>query len=152
MADAENLKLDELAEQTGVSPRTVRYYVQRGLLPAPAFKGKDSAYGREHMVRLRAIKRMQEQFLPLDAIQEALGQRSLDQIEALSSGRDAIAPVAPVVRPRAPVLWERLSLAPGLELHVADDATEEVKELAQRIRELAAPTRGRPDGRGGAKR
>src|SRR5687767_15979968 len=30
----EALKLDELAERAGVAPRTVRYYVQRGLLPA----------------------------------------------------------------------------------------------------------------------
>ena len=49
-------KLEELARAAGTSPRTVRYYVQRGLLPAPAFRGKDTAYGPEHLVRLRAIR------------------------------------------------------------------------------------------------
>ena len=57
-----------LAELGGVTRRTVRYYVQRGLLPAPAFRGKDTAYGPEHLVRLRAIRRLQEAFFPLDAI------------------------------------------------------------------------------------
>lgn len=76
-------KLEELAAEAGVSPRTVRYYVQRGLLPAPEFRGKDTAYGREHLLRLRAVKRLQEASLPLDEIQVRLGgatERDLEKI------------------------------------------------------------------------
>src|SRR4051794_23523163 len=116
--DAETFKLDELAEQAGVSSRTVRYYVQRGLLPGPTFRGKDSSYSREHVIRLQAIKRMQEQYLPLDAIQEALAERTLAQIERLADGRDSlstppVATPAPVVveAPRS-VSWQRVPLAP----------------------------------------
>lgn len=65
-------KLEELAAAAGVSSRTVRYYVQRGLLPAPEFRGKDTAYSREHLLRLHAIKRLQEAHLPLDEIQVRL--------------------------------------------------------------------------------
>ena len=43
-------KLDELAERAGVSARTVRYYVQRGLVPAPEFRGPETAYGPEHVL------------------------------------------------------------------------------------------------------
>src|SRR4051794_14921073 len=74
-------KLDELATAAGVSPRTVRYYVQRGLLPGPAFKGKDTAYSAEHLVRLKAIKALQDRFLPLDVIQIELARRSLAELE-----------------------------------------------------------------------
>ncbi len=69
-------KLHELAEEAGVSPRTVRYYVQRGLLPAPEFRGKDTAYGQEHLLRLHAIKRLQQTHLPLDEIQDRLAHAS----------------------------------------------------------------------------
>lgn len=65
-------KLQELADEAGIAPRTVRYYVQRGLLPAPEFRGKDTAYGREHLLRLQVIKRLQQAHLPLDEIQSHL--------------------------------------------------------------------------------
>ena len=62
-------KLDELAAAAGVSARTVRYYVQRGLLPAPVFRGRDTVYSDAHLIRLQAIRRLQDRFLPLDEIQ-----------------------------------------------------------------------------------
>lgn len=82
----ETYKLDELARAAGTSARTVRYYVQRGLLRAPAFKGKDTAYGHEHLVRLRAIRKLQDAFFPLDAIAAELEQRSDAEIERIADG------------------------------------------------------------------
>ena len=78
-------KLGELAQAAGTSPRTVRYYVQRGLLPPPAFRGKDSAYAREHLLRLRAIRRLQEAYLPLDAIAAELEGKTAEQIERIAA-------------------------------------------------------------------
>ena len=46
-------KLDDLAAAAGVSPRTVRYYVQRGLLPAPPFRGR-APLVRRNLYRLCA--------------------------------------------------------------------------------------------------
>lgn len=134
-------KLDELAKAAGTSPRTVRYYVQRGLLPPPVFRGKDSAYSREHLVRLRAIRRLQEAYLPLDAIAAELEGKSLDAIEALGRAGN-VPPPQPAVPPRAPVgsavapsatVWRRFAIARGLELHVADDAPAEARALAESI-------------------
>jgi len=146
-------KLPELAEEAGVSARTVRYYVQRGLLPAPAFKGRDTVYGPEHLTRLKAIKRLQERFLPLDAIQVELARLSPAELEALAEGKDgggptppmrpliAAAPVAPGVPhgrhlPR-PARWERWELLPGLELHLSDQADARTRELAEWLRTQA---------------
>lgn len=77
-------KLAELAAAVGVSPRTVRYYVQRGLLPAPPFRGPDTVYGEEHLLRLKAIRALQAKFLPLDAIQVELARLTPDALRALA--------------------------------------------------------------------
>lgn len=77
-------KLEELAAEAGVSPRTVRYYVQRGLLPAPEFRGKDTAYGREHLLRLLAVKQLQQAHMPLDEIQVRLAGASIADLERIA--------------------------------------------------------------------
>jgi DNA-binding transcriptional MerR regulator len=153
--DADSFKLDELAHAAGTSPRTVRYYVQRGLLPGPAFRGKDTAYTREHLVRLRAIRRLQERFLPLDAIQVELARLGPADLERLADGKpftlateDAAAPL-PLPLPHPGPLphvapppsssstwtrWTRRELAPGLEIALAEDAPPEARALAEEIR------------------
>ncbi|WP_438028397.1 helix-turn-helix domain-containing protein [Sorangium sp. So ce233] len=137
-------KLDELAVEAGVAPRTVRYYVQRGLLPAPEFRGKDTAYGREHLARLRAIKVLQQAHLPLEEIQARLAGAGVDEIEriarlategppraaaALCPGPDP-APPAPGAGPARGERWERVEIADGVELHVRSDAPERSRRIA----------------------
>jgi DNA-binding transcriptional MerR regulator len=101
---------DELADLGGVSRRTVRYYVQEGLIPAPLGVGRGRHYGRLHLERLLDVKARQEAGL------------SLDDIRA----RRAPAPAGGRPDPRLPphlprTTWRRLQLAPGVELHVAHD-------------------------------
>ena len=155
-------KLAQLAGRAGLAPRTVRYYVQRGLLPAPVFRGADTTYNEEHLLRLKAIRRLQERFLPLDAIQVELQRLSPDSIRALAEGGDAppLAAAPPTRhgenRPRdssasAPEptrataadspAWERWQLAPGLELHVSQAADARSRALADKLRDLAKRSR-----------
>ncbi|MCP3168770.1 helix-turn-helix domain-containing protein [Myxococcus qinghaiensis] len=145
-------KLAELAEEAGVSPRTVRYYVQRGLLPAPPFRGPDTVYGEEHVVRLKAIRVLQAWFLPLDAIQAELQRLSLDELRKLAESdvtptpptygptsptdSQIVAPPATGPRPTTTTRYQRWELIPGLELHVADSADAKVRALAERVRAL----------------
>jgi DNA-binding transcriptional MerR regulator len=102
--------IDELADLGGVSRRTVRYYVQEGLLPAPLGVGRGRHYDRSHLDRLLHVKAEQE------------AGRSLDDIRArrrpLSDDGEA-SPPPPRLLPRS--TWRRLELAPGVELHVAHD-------------------------------
>ncbi|MGK3995633.1 helix-turn-helix domain-containing protein [Sorangium sp. So ce1024] len=139
-------KLDELAEEAGVAPRTVRYYVQRGLLPAPEFRGKDTSYGREHLARLRAIKALQQAHLPLEEIQARLAGAGVDEIERIARtataaprrvtalcpdpGDAAAAPRAGAPRGER---WERFELADGVELHVRSDAPERSRRIALEV-------------------
>jgi Ca-activated chloride channel family protein len=140
-------KLEELASESGVSARTVRYYVQRGLLPAPVFRGRDTAYSEEHLVRLRAIRRLQERFLPLDAIQAELERSTPDELRRLAVGQHAPPPVThhpyrqpPLVPPRpAPApgqRWIRFELAPGLELHLLEGADATARALCDQLRTM----------------
>lgn len=93
-------KLEELAAEAGVSPRTVRYYVQRGLLPAPEFRGKDTVYGREHLLRLHAIKRLQQGHLPLDEIQVRLANATLAELARLARSEVDVSVRGPFEEPR----------------------------------------------------
>lgn len=144
-------KLDELAERAGVSPRTVRYYVQRKLLPPPVFRGRDTVYSEEHLIRLLAIRRLQERFLPLDAIQIELARRSLKELQRLAEGResDGVGVTKNTMSRRQDLSvasppverWERWVLAPGLELHVALDADSDTRALAEALRAEARQRR-----------
>ncbi|HYO58724.1 MerR family transcriptional regulator [Archangium sp.] len=155
-------KLTELAKAAGVSPRTVRYYVQRGLLPAPPFKGPDTVYGEDHLLRLTAIRVMQARFLPLDAIQVELARLNADELKTLAEANPAdLRPPAPAttaevseaapapppcsgpVKDQAPASpsagmtsWRRWELVPGLELHLADTADAKTRALVERVRAL----------------
>ncbi len=103
----------DLADLGGVSRRTVRYYVQEGLLPPPHGIGRGNHYGREHLDRLLAVKAMQEKGWPLERIQH----------EPLLSAPATAAPspfsenVTVESIPRE--AWTRLIVASGVEIHVA---------------------------------
>ncbi len=108
MADATRYAIGDLAELGGVSRRTVRYYVQEGLLQAPLGVGRGNHYGPEHLERLLAVRAMQE------------AGRSLDEIRAALKGKpQPKAAILPDAAASARTLWRRIALAPGVELHVS---------------------------------
>ena len=110
MSDEVRYAIDDLADLADVSRRTVRYYVQEGLIPAPLGVGRGRHYGKEHLERLLQVKALQ-----------ASG-RTLDEIRATSIARGQKAMRSEMRMPERSV-WRRLQLAPGLELHVAGHVT-----------------------------
>lgn len=80
------LKMKDLEAATGVSREAIRYYIREGILPEPERPRRNVAYySDEHVLRIRAIKRLQaEQFLPLAAIRDLM--RTAD-VRALAEGR-----------------------------------------------------------------
>ena len=124
MSDA-RYAIGELADLGGISRRTVRYYVQEGLLPAPLGVGRGDHYGREHLDRLLQVK----------ALQEAGG--TLEEIRLALAGGPApeAARVREETHPLPPTMWRRLELLPGVELHVSGDVR---LPPPGRLRELAA--------------
>jgi DNA-binding transcriptional MerR regulator len=204
----ESFDLNDLCERVGVTPRTVRYYVQQGLLPSPGARGPGARYDQGHLDRLSLIKRLQRQHLPLaeirrrleeldDAGVQALLERepepaqasALDYVRRVLAGdvpptapeARAAAPRASVPPAAAPMLrqapgsppavpvppmtapaaaappevaamaapplpaartprhsqWERIALAPDVELHVRRPLSREQNRLVERLVDAA---------------
>jgi DNA-binding transcriptional MerR regulator len=107
--------IEEMAALGGVTRRTVRYYVQEGLLPPPLGVGRGRHYGPEHLARLQTVKAFQEQGLSLDEIRRALDDGPGRPARRERPAEAAIPSLSGVPRSA----WVRLELVPGVELHVS---------------------------------
>ncbi len=75
MAAPENdLTIEELAAQTGMTVRNIRSHRARGLLPAPEVRDRVGFYGPEHLARLRTIQELQADGFNLKGIERLLSQ------------------------------------------------------------------------------
>lgn len=101
------LNLQQLSERADVPGRTVRFYIQKGLLPGPEGEKRGAYYTEAHLAELLRIRQWQETGLSLDAIAGLLQARSEP-------------PLAPV-RPGAVEVRSHLIVADGLELVVAPE-------------------------------
>jgi DNA-binding transcriptional MerR regulator len=84
MTEARRLKMKDLEAQTGVGREAIRYYISEGLLPEPEKPKRNVAYySQEHVVRIRAIKHLQERrYLPLSVIRTVLEHDGPDGLGA----------------------------------------------------------------------
>ena len=64
--------LKEVAERTGVTARTIRFYITQGLLPGAITRGRTASYEEAHVERLKIIKLFKEQGLTLEGIRHSL--------------------------------------------------------------------------------
>ena len=71
MGADDTFTIDELAQAAGMTPRNVRAYRTKGLLPPPIREGRASRYRTAHLRRLRHIKQLRAAGLPLKLIIEA---------------------------------------------------------------------------------
>lgn len=66
--DARRYSIGELAELTGVSRRTVHFYVQRRLIDPPLGLGRGRHYDERHVDQIRRVRELQRRGVPLDAM------------------------------------------------------------------------------------
>src|SRR5918912_470566 len=79
-ASKELVRVGEVAERLGVSPRTIKYYEELGLIePEARSQGGFRLYGEEDVRRLERILRMKGMGYSLAAIQELLAIRDVAQ-------------------------------------------------------------------------
>lgn len=64
--------ISELAAKTGVSVRTIRYYIEEGLLPQPETRGKYAVFNEAYLDRLELIRLLKDAYLPLKEIKNVL--------------------------------------------------------------------------------
>ncbi|THB62728.1 MAG: MerR family transcriptional regulator [Desulfovibrio sp.] len=130
MQDIHTLTLEELCSLTNTSKRTVRYYIQIGLVDRPEGEKRGAKYSAGHVEQLLAIKKWKDAGLSLERIRELL---------APGSGPDHVPPL----RPRQPgevSVHSRIYLAPGVELTIDPETSgldpEQVRDLAHRVVQL----------------
>jgi len=97
--------LVELAEVSGVSARTIRFYIAKGLLPPPLVRGQAACYGEEHLKELDRIKTLQRQGQTLAQIAWQLGEGQKEAGSADSLGLR----VCGSSRPPEPSSWRLLA-------------------------------------------
>ncbi len=97
----ERYRIAELAQATGLTPRTIRYYVAEGLLPPPEGAGPAAVYGAGHRDRLELIGRLKDQYLPLKEIRRHLATLTDDEVRAWLAREEAQAEQGPVEAPAA---------------------------------------------------
>jgi len=83
MAEPYRYTMADLEARTGLSTRTVRYYIQEGLLPPAHGRGPSATYDLGHLLRLQAITQLKANRLPLDEIRDRLAGLSDNDIAAL---------------------------------------------------------------------
>jgi DNA-binding transcriptional MerR regulator len=96
--------IETLAKMTGLTRRTVRYYVQRGLLDQPEGGGRGSYYTDRHLSTIEKIKKWSEQGVPLIHIKAMLEGKEIPVHVDVSTGVQVES-------------CERCTIADGIELH-----------------------------------
>ena len=67
-----DLTIDELAREVGLSVRNLRSHQARGLLPPPEVRKRVGYYGPEHVARVRLIQELQAEGMKLEGIKRLL--------------------------------------------------------------------------------
>jgi DNA-binding transcriptional MerR regulator len=144
--ERETYKLQDLADAAGVTPRTVRYYIAQELLPSPGRLGPHTRYGPEHLARLGIIRRLQDEGLSLAEIRERLTDEPEPMLAPMIAPTpapefepmlgSAVVHARPAVTPPG-TTWDRVALAPGVELHVRTPASADARALVDEVLEVA---------------
>ena len=124
--DPRRFTLEELASLAGLTARTVRYYIQQGLVDRPEGEKRGAYYLARHVDQLLQIRRWVDAGLSLDRIGELVAGASEE-------------PPPRAVKPGSVEVWSRVTLADGLEVHLepgrAGLSAEQVRALVRRITE-----------------
>ena len=156
--------IQELVKASGVPRRTIYFYVQQGLLPAPEGAGLAAYYTRAHLVRLQIIPILRQQGLRLDEIRQRFGQMTQAEMETLVSTQpagsptvqDAAAPAKPAAmlpptvrpqskpieiregRPAAERRFVHYQLPSGITLMAPDDLSQAEQMRLRQLLKAAA--------------
>ena len=106
MNDPKTFTLDEIAALAELPRRTVRYYIQTGLIDRPQGVGKGAFYTQHHIEQLVLVRKWQLAGLSLEKIGDVLKQQ-------------ASGPLPPTPRRSGTVeVWSHLVVAEGVEVNL----------------------------------
>ena len=120
--------LDDLCKLTDFSTRTIRYYMQLGLVDRPIGETRAAHYTQKHLDQLILIKRLTDSGISLERVGEVL------------AGGES--PITPKQRqPGSIDVKSHVYLAPGIELQIsAEEAGMSPEQLRALMKELISVT------------
>lgn len=86
------LKIGELADELGTTPRTIRLYEDLGLIVPERTRGGTRLYARKDVKRMAIALRLGRSGIALDVIQQLARER-----EGSACGKDAVATLTPLL-------------------------------------------------------
>lgn len=116
-----SFNLEQLCTLAAVPKRTVRYYIQIGLLHRPEGENRGARYLSSHLDTLLRIKQLSEAGISLERIREVL------------AGEPPAVPPRPVAFGSVEVR-SHIRIAPGIEIQVSP---EEAQATPEQLRALA---------------
>ncbi len=127
----EKYTFNELCALVEMPIRTVRFYIQKGLVSPPEGPRKCAYYTKKHLDELLAIRKWQRAGLSLERIRELLFEGAVEPGEL------------PPPRGRRPgdiEVWSKLFVKDGLEINLepkmAGMSPEQVREFCRRVMAL----------------
>ena len=131
---------NELCSLVELPVRTVRYYVQKGLVTQPEGTRKGAYYTQKHLDELLAIRKWQRAGLSLERIRELLFEGTVEP---------GTFPPPRGRRPGDLEVWSKLFVRDGMEIHLepksAGMSPEQVREFCRRVMALADDLSGGND-------
>jgi DNA-binding transcriptional MerR regulator len=125
-SDEANLQIGEVAERTGVTQRTLRFYEEKGLLKPPTrMDGGFRLYSEDDVKRVEHIRRLQD----------LLGV-ALAEIKEMVDAEETLRELRAQFRPDAAVAEKRRQLQRAIEVVQAQYAI--VKQKTEQIGEMKA--------------
>jgi DNA-binding transcriptional MerR regulator len=134
------MQIGEVAEQTGLSLRTIRYYEEVGLVtPSARTTGGFRLYSETDVARLRLVRRMKPLDFSLEEMKDVLAV--LDGLEAgdpLSAEHENLVGRLEMYREaanaRVTALREQLDVAEGFAADLRREITREKKKAASQTK------------------
>jgi len=130
MINEKQYNIDELTKLVDISKRTIRYYIQQGLLERPEGEKRGSYYTQEHLEQLLEIKKWQKEGLSLERIKELLTVNP-EMINALP---------ARSLKPGDISVCSHVFIDDGIEVQInpskADMTPEELRSFIEKVSSL----------------
>lgn len=119
--------LDELCTLTDTSKRTVRFYMQEGLVDRSEGQRKGAYYLERHLLQLLEIKKWQSAGLSLERIRQIIRNEKDNEL---------IPPIQPQ-QPGSLEVWSHLNIADGIQLQIEPNRSglspEQIRKLLKSI-------------------
>src|SRR5947207_13438996 len=112
--ESKRFTLSELAAETGLPERTIRYYIARGVMAGPLRNGRGAVYTKEHLGRLQAVRELQGKGLTLAEIARMAETGPVRAPEPQLWRSYRTAPDGPVQVREGPNPWPPTQLAAAL--------------------------------------